>query len=100
MGLLPHGDPVLLGIVGSTAGGVVGVGTLIVAFSLRLRSLPPFGFKRVSNRWLLIAVGLGFLGYGLNLLIQFASLTWFGASDPVVSNNLNGSFQSRRRCAQ
>lgn len=82
MGLLPHGDPVLLGIVGSTAGGVVGMGAFLAAYSLRVRSLRPFGFKRASYKWLLIAVGLGIVGYGLSLLIQFVSLTWFGASDP------------------
>lgn len=82
MGLLPHGDPVLLGIVGSTAGGVVGVGAFAAVFALRIRALRPFGFKPVSPRWLAIAAGMGIVGYGLNLIIQFTFLTWFGSSDP------------------
>lgn len=82
MGLLPHGDPVLLGIVGSTAGGVVGVGAFAAAFGLRIRALRPFGFRPVSTRWLMIAAGLGIVGYGLNLIIQFTYLTWFGSNDP------------------
>lgn len=82
MGFLPDGDPVLLGVVGSTAGGFVGVGAFAAAFGLRIRALRPFGFKPVSPRWLLIAAGLGIVGYGLNLIIQFAYVTWFGSNDP------------------
>ncbi|TAI61062.1 CPBP family intramembrane metalloprotease, partial [Bradyrhizobium sp. Leo170] len=82
LGLLPQGDPVLLGVVGSTAGGFVGVGAFCAAFGLRIRALRPFGFKPVSSRWLVTAVGTGIVGYGLNLIIQFTYLTWFGSSDP------------------
>lgn len=82
LGRLPQGDPVLLGVVGSTAGGFVGVGAFSAAFGLRIRALRPFGFKPVSSRWLVTAVGAGIVGYGLNLIIQFIYLTWFGRSDP------------------
>lgn len=82
MGLLPSNDPVVLGVVGSTAGGFVGVGAFTAAYSLRIRNLRSFGFRPVSPRWLLIATGVGIIGYGINLIIQFAYLAWFGSSDP------------------
>lgn len=82
MGLLPGNDPVLLGVVGSTAGGFVGVGAFAAAYSLRIRALRPFGFIGASPRWLMIAAGMGIVGYGLNLLIQFAYMAWLGSSDP------------------
>ncbi len=82
MGFLPGNDTVLMGVVGSTAGGVVGVGAFAAAYSLRIQDLRPFGFKPVSPRWLMIAAGTGIVGYGLNLIIQFAYLTRFEASDP------------------
>ncbi|MBY5774998.1 CPBP family intramembrane metalloprotease [Rhizobium leguminosarum] len=82
MGLLPSSDPVLLGVVGSTVGGFVCVGAFAASYSLRIRNLRPFGFKRVSPRWLLTAAGMGIVGYGLNLIIQFTYLAWFGANDP------------------
>ncbi|WP_235926189.1 CPBP family intramembrane glutamic endopeptidase [Brucella anthropi] len=82
MGFLPGNDPVLLGVVGSTAGGVVGVGAFAAAYGLRIRDLRPFGFIPVSPRWLMIAAATGIVGYGLNLIIQFAYMAWFGAGDP------------------
>lgn len=82
MGFLPGNDPVLMGIIGSTAGGVVGLGAFAAAYSLRIRNLRPFGFKSVSPRWLMIAAGTGIVGYGLNLIIQFAYLALFGTGDP------------------
>lgn len=82
MGLLPGNDLVLLGIVGSTAGGFVGVGAFAAACALRIRTLRPFGFIPVARRWLLIAVSMGIVGYGLNLLIQFVYMSWFGSHDP------------------
>ena len=63
---LPADRPVLQGVVGSTAGGFAGVGAFVAACGLRIRTLPPFGFRRVASRWLVIAVGMGVVGYGLN----------------------------------
>ncbi|MGK6317212.1 CPBP family intramembrane glutamic endopeptidase [Neorhizobium sp. DT-125] len=82
MGLLPSNDPVVLGVVGSTAGGCVGVGAFAAAYSLRIRALRPFGFRPADRRWLIIAAGAGIVGYGLNLIIQFTYLTLFGSNDP------------------
>lgn len=82
MGLLPSNDPVILGVVGSTAGGFVGVGAFAAAYSLRIRALRPFGIRPVSRRWLMTATGVGIIGYGLNLIIQFTYQTWFGSNDP------------------
>lgn len=82
MGFLPGNDPVLLGVVGSTAGGFVGVGAFAAAYSLRIRALRPFGFRPVSPVWLMIAIGAGIIAYGLNLIIQFTYQMWFGGHDP------------------
>jgi len=79
---LPQDDPVLLGVVGSTAGGVVGLGAFSAAFGLRIRKLPVFGFTSASRRWLVAGIVLGIVGYGLNLVIQFAYLQWLGGNDP------------------
>ena len=53
---LPVDRPVLQGVVGSTAGGFAGVGAFFVAYGLRIRTLPAFGFRRVSSRWLVIGI--------------------------------------------
>lgn len=82
MGFLPSNDPAVLGVIGSTAGGFVGCGAFAASYSLRIRQLRPFGFKPASRRWLMIATGMGIVGYGLNLVIQFAYLAWFGSNDP------------------
>jgi len=82
MGFLPGNDPVLLGVVGSTAGGVVGVGAFATAYGLRIRDLRPFGFTPVSPHWLMIAAATGIVSYGLNLIVQFTYLALFGTSDP------------------
>jgi membrane protease YdiL (CAAX protease family) len=82
LGFLPGNDPVLLGIVGSTAGGFVGVGAFAAAAGLRIRKLAPFGFRPASARWLIAAIGLGIVGYGLNLIIQFTYAYFLGNGDP------------------
>ena len=79
---LPHGDPVLLGIVGSTAGGVVGIGAFAAACGFRIRALRPFGFIRVETRWLWIAAALAIVGYGLSLIMQYSFMALFGSHDP------------------
>ncbi|PCD01275.1 CPBP family intramembrane glutamic endopeptidase [Halopseudomonas pelagia] len=81
-GLLPHDQPVLLGVIGSTVGGLAGTGAFAAAVGLRIRSLRPFGFKPVATRWLIIAAGLGIAGYGLNLIIQSVYVAFFGYDDP------------------
>lgn len=58
------------------------MGAFAAACGLRIRALRPFGFIRVSRRWLLTAVAMGIVGYGLNLVIQFAYLSWFNSHDP------------------
>lgn len=78
LALLPANDPVLLGVVGSTAGGFVGAGAFLVAFGLRIRNLRAFGFTPVRPLWLIAAIALGLVGYGLNLVIQTTYMAWFG----------------------
>lgn len=74
--------PVLQGVVGSTAGGLAGVGGFAAALGLRIRALGPFGFIPVARRWLLIAAALGIVGYGLNLIIQFTYVSFLGDDNP------------------
>lgn len=76
------GHPVLQGVIGAALGGLGCIGAFAAACSLRLRALRPFGFRPVAPRWLLVGAGLGVLGYGLNLIIQFAYLALFGVDDP------------------
>lgn len=79
---LPDGDPVVQGIVGSTAGGFVGVAAFAAACGFRLRALRPFGFRRVSTRWLWIAAGVGIGGYGLSLIMRYIYTAFFVLHDP------------------
>lgn len=75
-------QPVLQGVVGSTVGGLTCIGAFAAAFSLRVRAWRPFGFRPATPGWLLVGAGLGILGYGLNLVIQFTYLALFGGDDP------------------
>jgi len=77
-----QGQPALQGMIGSTAGGVAGVGGFAAAFAIRIRALRPFGFVPVSWRWIVIASGLAVVGYGLNLLIQFVYVSLIGDDNP------------------
>lgn len=79
---LPDGDPVLQGIVGSTAGGFVGVAAFAAACGFRIRALDPFGFRRVSTRWLWIAAAVGIGAYGLILIMLFIYTSFFVLHDP------------------
>lgn len=81
-GRFPKDQLVLQGVVGSTAGGFAGVGAFAAAFGLRIRALQPFGFQPVAPKWLMFAVGLGGVGYGLNLVIQLGYSALFGNDDP------------------
>jgi membrane protease YdiL (CAAX protease family) len=80
--LLPADQPVLQGVVGSTAGGIAGTGAFAAAAAIRIRSLRPFGFRPVPPRWLLIAAMLGVACYGITYLIQTIHGMWFGHGDP------------------
>lgn len=81
-GLLPQDQPIMLGVIGSTVGGLAGTAAFAAAVGWRIRTLRPFGFKPVATRWLIIAAGLGIAGYGLNLIIQFAYVSLFGYDNP------------------
>lgn len=80
--LLPADQPVLQGVVGSTAGGFAGIGAFAAAAAIRIRTLRPFGFRPVPPRWLLIAAMLGVAAYGITYLIQTMYGLWFGHGDP------------------
>lgn len=60
----------LRGIFGMAINGIAGTAALWVAFSLRIRNLAAFGFRRVSPRWLLIGVALGLVAFGLSFLVE------------------------------
>lgn len=80
--LLPADQPVLQGVVRSTAGGIAGTAAFAAAIGIRIRSLRPFGFRPVPPRWLLIAAMLGVACYGITYLIQTINGMWFGQDDP------------------
>lgn len=77
-----QGQPVLQGVIGSTAGGIAGIGGFAAAAALRLRSFQPFGFKPVSSRCLVAAAALALVGCGLAAIIQlpWEKKFYFGAS--------------------
>lgn len=77
-----EGRPVLQGVLGSTAGGLAGLAGFAAAAGWRIRAWRPFGFRPVALRWFVVAVGLGLLGYGLNLIIQAIFFAWVGGDDP------------------
>lgn len=52
-------DPALHGLVLTWLGGLFGAAAFAAACALRLRSLSAFGIRRVSGRWILIAVAVG-----------------------------------------
>ncbi|WP_211295038.1 hypothetical protein [Novosphingobium guangzhouense] len=80
--LLPADQPVLQGVVRSTAGGIAGTAAFAAAIGIRIRSLRLFGFRPVPPRWLLIAAMLGVACYGITYLIQTINGMWFGQDDP------------------
>lgn len=77
-----HDRPVLQGVIGSTAGGLAGLAGFVAAVCWRIRDRRPFGFRPVALRWLVLAVGIAFLAYGLNLIIQAAFFASIGGDDP------------------
>lgn len=55
-------DPVVYGLVFTSLSGIAG---FAAAALLRIRSLSAFGVRRVSRRWLLIAIGVGLVAFVL-----------------------------------
>jgi uncharacterized protein len=70
MALMPADQSSLRGIFGMLANGVAGTLALLAAFAIRLRDLRAFGFRRTTGRWLLMAAGLGLIGFGLSFVIE------------------------------
>lgn len=66
-------DPVVYGLVFTALAGIAGIAGFAAAVLLRIRSLRPFGVRRVSRRWLLIGVGAGVVAFVLKSL---AILVW------------------------
>ena len=67
--------PVVLGLILTALSGIGGLAGFIVAFSLRLRSWGAFGVRRTTRRWLLIAVGLGFITLKSLAILAYIELT-------------------------
>lgn len=70
-------DPAVRGLILTAMSGVIGLSAFAVAYAVRVRSLPAFGVRRVSGRWLLIAVAAGILTLVVKSL---ASAAWMLAS--------------------
>jgi uncharacterized protein len=59
------------GLVLAAWSGVMGLAAFFAAYLIRLRSFPAFGFRRISPRWILAAVGFGFVAV---VLVQLVSI--------------------------
>lgn len=67
---IPETQAGLRGIVGNAANGIAGVAGLLAAFFLRIRDLRSFGFRPVSPKWLVMALGLAAMAFGLSFVIE------------------------------
>lgn len=65
---VPADQPILAGLAQYAVSGLAPLGGFAAAVLLRIRDVRPFGLRRVSGRWLLVAVGVGVVVIGLNLL--------------------------------
>lgn len=70
--------PVVLGLILTALSGIGGLAGFIVAFSLRLRSWGAFGVRPTTRRWLVIAVGLGFITFLVKSLTILAYIELTG----------------------
>lgn len=52
-------DPVVIGLIFTALSGIAGMAGFAAAFALRLRSLPAFGVRATTARWLIVAAGVG-----------------------------------------
>jgi hypothetical protein len=82
----PPSDPALAGITQFALSALAPAGAFAAAVLVRIRSLRPFGFRRVARGWLLAAVGLavGCLVVGSALTLVSAPL--FPGSDAVQAD--------------
>ncbi len=77
-------DPVVYGLVFTSLAGIAG---FAAAALLRIRSLSAFGVRRVSRRWLLIAIKVGLVAFVLKGL---AVLGWIQITGNT--NNVQGVY--------
>lgn len=76
-------DPVVYGLLLTALAGVSGIAGFALAVALRIRDLGAFGIRRVSGRWILVAVVAGVVAFGLKSLGILAWTQLFGAGDNV-----------------
>ncbi len=67
---IPDDRAALRGISGMALNGVAGTVALLAAVALRIRSLPPFGFRAASPHWPTIGAAPGLVALGLSLIIE------------------------------
>jgi uncharacterized protein len=80
-------DPVVYGLVFTALSGIAGIAGFAAAVLLRIRDLSAFGVRRVSKRWLLIAIGVGLVAFVLKGL---AVLAWIQITGNT--NNVQGVY--------
>lgn len=56
--------------VAGAANFTIGLTALIVAYLMRVRAWPVFGFRPTTARWLVLSGGLGVVAFGLSFLIE------------------------------
>lgn len=85
---VPPEASALRGHLGYLVSGATGILALAAAVLVRLRSLTPFGFRRVGPRWVVVGVVTGVAVYYVNQVVALAYIGLFGNDSP------QGDYQS------
>lgn len=78
-------DPGAIDLISTAWSGVAGIVGFLAAVALRIRSLAPFGIRRVSWRWVLVGVGAGVVAWLVSRVLALAYIAVTGPADDVQS---------------
>ncbi|RCK68749.1 CPBP family intramembrane metalloprotease [Desertihabitans brevis] len=73
---LPEDQSILVGLASYAVSGLGPLGAVAVVTLLRRRRWSDFGIRRVAGRWLAVAVGVGVVVIGLNVLVTAVVVTY------------------------